>query len=187
MAKFFTADLHFGHERMSAARGFRTCKEHDDYLIVQINQMVDRTDDLFILGDFGFRPSKYRQQIVCKHIHFVIGNHDKPQACTNVFGTVHKIISTKVGSNRVYMSHYPIAYWENSHNGSGHLYGHTHAQREDTLDLAFPGRRSMDVGVDNARRLGKGFWPFDEYDIEKLFKRPSHDNKLYYDMQRNNG
>jgi calcineurin-like phosphoesterase family protein len=178
--KFFTADLHFGHEKMALARGFPFCQEHDDYLITQINQIVERTDNLYILGDFGFKPARYRPRIKCKYIHFILGNHDKFLECTKVFGTSHNILSTKVGPNRVYMSHFAMAYWNNSHNGSGHLYGHTHAQRENILDLAFPGRRSMDVGVDNSKRLRNTWAPFEEYDIEQMFKQPGHENACIY-------
>lgn len=186
MAKFFTADLHLGHEKIAHVRGFKFCVDHDDYLIDQINQKVTRTDDLYLLGDFGFRPCKYRPRIKCRHIHFVIGNHDKPSECQQVFGTVHKIISTKVSGGRVYMCHFPMAFWENSHNGSAHVYGHCHSSREATLDQCFPGRRSMDVGVDNAKKL-KGDWrPFTEGDVEELFLRPGHDHVAFYDELRAN-
>jgi calcineurin-like phosphoesterase family protein len=58
------------------------------------------------------------------------------------------------------MCHYSMAAWDQSHRGSIQLYGHSHSTDEDRLDIIMPGRRSMDVGVDNAfKRVGE-FRPF---------------------------
>ena len=52
--------------------------------------------------------------------------------------------------------------------------------REATLDAAFPGRRSIDVGVDNAKKLHGDYMPFDEEWLhEWLFaSRGSHEQRL---------
>jgi hypothetical protein len=56
-----------------------------------------------------------------------------------------------------------------------------HRQREATLDVAFPGRRSMDVGVDNAKHLLGEYRPFSEDEVlEILLKRPGHDILSFY-------
>jgi hypothetical protein len=48
---------------------------------------------------------------------------------------------------RIFVSHYPHAYWPRSHKGCLHVYGHVHAEREATLDAALPGRRSPVDGL----------------------------------------
>jgi len=47
------------------------------------------------------------------------------------------------------------------------LYGHIHdnAEKEAILDKAFPGRRSMDIGVDAAKRLLGEYRPFAESEV----------------------
>lgn len=184
--KFFTADCHFGHEKLAKVRGFANSNEHDEYLLDQINTMVKKNDQLFILGDFSMpKPQKFRMRILCRHITFIKGNHDRHQASVETFGQFSQIYSTKICGHHTILCHYPINYWPSSHHGSFHLYGHTHSMREETLDKAFPGRRSIDVGVDNAKRFIWGYMPFDEdWLYEYLIKRPGHDHVADYDAMR---
>ncbi len=53
-----------------------------------------------------------------------------------------------------------MAVLNKSHHGAIHLYGHSHSSAEEGLDKKFPGRRSMDVGIDNAYRLLGEYRPF---------------------------
>jgi calcineurin-like phosphoesterase family protein len=184
--KWFTADCHFGHEKLAKSRGFTGSEEHDAHLLDILNMLVKRNDELLILGDFAFgNPQKYRLRIACRHVKLIIGNHDKPLASTKTFGDVRQIYTTKVCGQHSVLCHYPMAFWPASHHGSFHLYGHTHAMRECTLDKAFPGRRSIDVGVDNAKRLFDCYTPFNEQWIyNTLIERESHDLVTYYDAQR---
>lgn len=186
MNKFFTADTHFGHDKIAHTRGFTDAKQHDDCIIDLINMHVGRNDQLFILGDFSLpKPQKYRLRIKCRQVKMVMGNHDRHQATIDTFGEVPQILITKVAGVSTVLCHYPIAFWPSSHHGSYHLYGHTHANREVTLDGAFPGRRSIDVGVDNAKRLFNDYIPFNEQWIHNtLNSRGSHDHIAYYDSKR---
>lgn len=170
-------------------RLFECQEEHDAYLINEINCRVDREDELIILGDFAWsKPGRYRALIHCKHVRFVLGNHDKVQATANVFGQIPEMLRTKVYDRKgndhmkVVCSHYPQIYWDGSHRGWGHLYGHTHGQREDVLDDLFPQRRSLDVGVDNVYRVWGYFGPVSEVDVyEYLARRSGHDDVRFYD------
>ena len=57
--------------------------------------------------------------------------------------------------------------------------------REETLDTLFPGRRSIDVGVDTAMRLFGEFRPFsDVWLIKNIYSRPGHDSVEWYQAQR---
>lgn len=63
---------------------FRTAADiaaHDAAVVANINATVGEDDELWILGDLGFRTSlkhlkRCLRQIECRHLHAVIGNHD---------------------------------------------------------------------------------------------------------------
>jgi calcineurin-like phosphoesterase family protein len=198
--RYFIADTHFGHEKVMRAMLrrrpgkmplFESIEAHDDHLIDVINKTVDVNDELFVLGDFAQQPGKYRMRINCKHVRLVRGNHDPYQKSKNVFGEIPYIVHTKVrdgegGSLKVVLCHTPLAYWDGSHNGSGHLYGHLHGQREETLNKAFGWqRRSMDVGADHLRRWQNHYSPVSEVNIYGLFTSwRGHDPvSFYHDYQ----
>jgi calcineurin-like phosphoesterase family protein len=75
------------------------------------------------------------------------------------------MVCRKFNGIRFHMTHYPIASWSGKEHGSVHLYGHCHSRLEDKLDIFDPGRKSMDVGMDNAFRLTGQFTPFAITDI----------------------
>jgi calcineurin-like phosphoesterase family protein len=194
--KFFMADPHFGHQGIipmmarvdPAGQVFSCIEEHDYNVISEINNRVCRDDELIICGDFAWdKPGKFRQQIKCKHIKLIMGNHDSQTKCANVFGQVYDQYTTKIRSAdkqnylKVVCSHYPHAYWDGSHKGWGHVYGHVHGQREHDLDLLFPGRRALDIGVDNLHSLFGSYRPISEVELYKYFMdRPGHDQVSHY-------
>jgi calcineurin-like phosphoesterase family protein len=189
MTTFFTADLHLDHENILKItdRPFTSVLDHDEHVLENINRLVGRTDRLFVLGDVAWHSiGNHIDRIVCKDIHLVWGNHDRANFGKK-FKTAEDVAEIKIGAkpneHKVWLSHYAHAYWPCSHRGSFHLYGHTHRQREETLDTLFPGRRSMDVGVDNARHLLGEMRPFSEHEIiEILGSRPGHDQIEFYDQ-----
>jgi len=166
---------------------FPSAKEMDVYLIDAINCKVKPEDELHILGDFSAEPTRYRQRIKCKHVYLTRGNHDPVQKSQNVFGPnipfqrEVKLRGTD-GHLHCILSHSPQAFWFGSHKGWAHLYGHTHGQREVTLDQWLgKERRSMDVGVDNIRMLTGNYFPFDEQELYAiLIGRSGHDHPAFY-------
>jgi len=188
MKTYFTADCHFDHEKLyeglTAARPF-TVDEWNDLMLDSINTRVARADRLFILGDFAWkRPGYWRQQIQCRHVTLILGNHDSEAKCRNVFGGAMydtRIVKKVCGDTQVFLSHYPHAYWPGSHRGALHLYGHCHNQREARLDVFWPERRSMDVSPDTAFQLTGEWRPFaDDEVVERLMQRKGHDVLDYY-------
>jgi calcineurin-like phosphoesterase family protein len=181
---YFTSDPHFGHEGVLkfSDRHFSSIEEHDETLLDEINTLVGRDDILWMLGDVSFKPAgKWRARIKCRKIHFIVGNHDHNKSKT-VFSSADYVKQIKLDKHLIYVSHYPNAYWPASHYGSLHLYGHMHRMREETLDACFPGRRSMDVGVDNAFYLYGKYRPFRwvEEIRDVLLARPGHDPLEFY-------
>jgi len=193
MKTFFTADLHLGHEGVLAmsARPFASIEEHDDHLIENINAVVCERDRLFILGDFCWHGAEsYAKRINCKNLHLIWGNHDRPNY-GKWFKTAEDVAEIKLPQSsfgqeaaeiKVFLSHYPHAYWPASHYGSLHLYGHLHGEQEETLAALFPGRRAMDVGVDQAAKLYSGVYrPFmDDEILDLLLRLPGHDPVEWY-------
>ena len=204
MKTWLMADPHFGHGRyasgivhmMSRVRPgtkslFGSIDEHDAYLIDEINSTVERGDRLIIGGDFCWgNPEEYRKKIKCKNVDLVLGNHDNKGQCKRCFRNVYDILTLKVNcqgwSQSVTISHYPLAFWEKSYAGSVHFYGHCHGMVEARMDLAFPGRRSMDIGVDNLLDLTGCYKPVEAKELVcmVLERRAGHDDLEPYNTYR---
>ncbi len=132
----------------------------DETIIKNINARVGKTDTLFVLGDFCFKsrnPQFYLDQINCKDIWLVLGNHDAydhnvEEYCGNVggFAGVENYMQLRVQVNGqkklIVLFHYPIQEWNGSHRGSWHLSGHTHSQNKWSHNN--PAQYILDVGVD---------------------------------------
>jgi len=167
---WFSADWHFGHlgilvHQSPRLNAFGCLEEMDAQLIAQINSVVRSDDELFFLGDFAWRASRYghyRQRLKVRKLHVVRGNHDSSSLrkhCSTFNDVLHKKFPCDgfEHSIKIHMCHYPMLSWAGLHRGSLHLYGHSHGGYEEKLDQIFPGRKSMDVGVDNIFRL-TGAW-----------------------------
>lgn len=192
--KWFLGDPHFDHLKVidMCNRPFKTVADMNDCLIEETNQVVDRKDELFIMGDYCWsRPAYFRNAIRCKNVHLIWGNHDRPNYAVH-FRTARDTAIVKFGCTqdhsqpdkaiRCFLSHYPHVFWPASHHGSLHVYGHLHRQREGWLDLTLgPDRRSMDVGVDNVYYLTGRFRPISEFEVAAiLLRRPGHDHIDFY-------
>ncbi len=191
--KHFIADLHLDDADIFKVfkRPFATSAEHDAFMIEQINTYVSERDELFLLGDIcsTIESAALIKQIRCKNLVLVWGNHEPhnqirtaiPAVVAAAFSSVHLGLEISLGDHKCWLSHYPHFYWPNSHRMSYHLYGHVHAQREQTMDLALPDRRSVDVGVENSLRLLGEYRPFSESDVlSMLSPRIGHDPIEYY-------
>lgn len=194
--RYFIADPHFGHASIlnkmlprcypGTDVLFQCIQDHDKCILDAINSVVGERDELHVLGDFARKPGKYRAQIKCRNVSLIRGNHDPVQKCRNVFGEIPYVRIVKIrdgiDSLRVVLCHTPMAYWEGSHRGWGHLYGHCHGQREATMNELFGvNRRSMDVGVDCLRNYA----PLSEEHIYDLFTSLSGRDPVgfYRDLQ----
>lgn len=179
----FTSDPHLGcdklvqHERPE----FADVNEHDAYIIDRYNTFVERNDTLVIVGDFcKEKPGRYRHLIRCRHIFFILGNHDKEAKIKAAFGGnvwTRKVVNLGNGV-KVLCDHHPGCYWDGSHKGWYHAYGHIHfkPRYEAAMDLAFPGRRSMDVSVIAAKKVLGDYRPFSAVEfMDILGDRPGHD------------
>jgi len=138
---WFTADHHFGHANIIryCNRPFSNSEEMDSEMIDRWNEVVNRNDKVYYLGDFTLFPyaEKYYQQLN-GDIEFIYGGHDwrwwkgehQPQLKT-----------VKENGLIIILSHYPLEVWDRSHYGSLHLHGHSHGGVKKI-------KNRMDVGVD---------------------------------------
>ena len=169
---YFTSDLHLGHANAIkfTNRPFQSVEQMNDGLIRNINETVMANDELWILGDFAFKVNmaaakQFRDQINCKTVHMITGNHDKDYTRDHIFQSVQPYKELKTEYGKFILFHYPIYEWNGAHNGTIHLHGHIHSTGSyNTANLQkkyidrFPeksfmkdsalGLRIYDIGVD---------------------------------------
>lgn len=164
---WITSDLHLGHKNIvrgitewedkGPCRDFPSLEKHDSTIIDNINKVVKQDDILYVLGDifFGGRDLilSYRNRIVCRNIHLVLGNHDllirknvqvtEDMRARDLFKSCGDTVERKIGEDKFFMSHYAHRTWPKAGRGCMHLYGHSHG----SLEWQSWGK-SMDVGID---------------------------------------
>ena len=133
-------------------------------LVENINARVGPGDTLWCLGDWAFghggeylRNARwFRDQIQCRTIHFIWGNHDD-RKIAGLFTTTHHQVELRDRGVKITMNHYPMLTWNGQHHATVaapniHLYGHVHAvyqRRPEASPLkdadAWP---ALDVGFD---------------------------------------
>ena len=164
---WFSSDWHISHTNIagpkvskwkSGYRDFDHVHDMNKCITQTINKYVKWDDTLYFLGDFCFgghlKTPDYRAQINCRTIHLLRGNHDNHiDLYKDSFSSINDVLTVKHGQNTFFMSHYAHRIWLGSHKGVIHLYGHSHDSIPDY-------GRSMDVGVDVARRLTGEYRPF---------------------------
>jgi calcineurin-like phosphoesterase family protein len=170
---FFTSDTHYAHSNICSAttkwegasnltREFNSLDHMNATLVNNINNMVGEDDILIHLGDWSFggfeKVQEFRDRIVCKNIHLVLGNHDhhierNKEGVQSLFSSVQNYLRLEVRRpiNKATTEkfifvcmHYPIASWHDMNQGVIHLHGHVHLP----YHLRIAEGKAMDVGVD---------------------------------------
>jgi calcineurin-like phosphoesterase family protein len=183
---WFTSDTHAFHRNIAGKavsawtggyRSFNNEFEMTEYLILQINKYVKHDDILYHMGDWSFagadKAIKFRHQLNVREIHLCYGNHDEHIRKNKIidgielqslFTTVQDVKLVQHGHNNFFLSHYGHRIWIGSHKGYIHLYGHSHAS------LPMYGK-SMDVGMDSAKRILGEYRPFHINEVIDLMKK----------------
>lgn len=149
---WFTSDLHFGHKNILklANRPFGEIEHHDETLINNFNELVDSQDVVYILGDFAWNQSYENYRKLLKSLkgqkYFILGNHDNKQhliRCQKdgLLVSVSESKTIQVGSDRIFLNHFPHREWAGFYHNAYHLYGHCHGSIDDY-------KQSTDIGVD---------------------------------------
>ncbi|MDA8313975.1 MAG: metallophosphoesterase family protein [Actinomycetota bacterium] len=147
---FFTADTHFGHERLltlGRGRPFSSAEAMTEALVERWNERVRRNDRIYHLGDLSFLNRGRTEQVLSRlngQIHVVRGNHDHTlDRLQGRFASYQQYKEIKVGTRRLVLFHFPVLSWHHANRGAWHLHGHCHGTLAE--DPAVP---RMDVGVD---------------------------------------
>jgi calcineurin-like phosphoesterase family protein len=186
---WFTSDTHYNHGNICSAttqwtnpvtcREFKSLEHMNAHLVGNINEKVGQDDILFHLGDWSFggfeQIELFRNQIVCKNVHIITGNHDHHiendrEGIQSVFSSVNKYLNLVVkwnvgtplmGEQRFALMHFPIASWDNMARGAIHLHGHVHFEADKKIGVG----KMMDVGCD-----GNELYPIEMSEVLKLMR-----------------
>jgi calcineurin-like phosphoesterase family protein len=191
---WFTSDTHYSHTNIagpkisswkSGWRNFDSVHQMNSALVEGINKYVQEDDVLYHLGDWSFGGEanilNFRNLLICKNIHLIRGNHDEhigSDLCftdsgdlfdpLQLFSSVNDVLTLKLGKTKIFLSHYSHRVWSGSHKGVIHLYGHSHSSIPDL-------GKSMDVGVDVAKKMFGEYRPFSIDEIMRIMdKREIH-------------
>ena len=150
---FFTADIHFGHDRefIYKDRGCDSIQEHDERLVHNFNECLKPDDQLYIIGDVSCgraaleKSIEFLSQLKCK-VYVIKGNHDDQlfQQRKKLPYNIHFIDSVYLDINiqgqKISLCHYPMVCWNGSHWNNWLLYGHVHNKQiplnGKTLDVS---------------------------------------------------
>lgn len=120
---FVIADLHFGHAKVAALRGFADVELHNAAIIAAWNRVVSKRDVVYVLGDV-FRLEPVIELNGTKKL--ALGNHDqRPFA---VYGAVFSKVRACFEFDDALLTHIPVhpsqfARWRVN------VHGHTHENR----------------------------------------------------------
>lgn len=188
-----TSDTHYNHANIcrgttswrkpdgsipiKETRDFNNIDLMNDTIVNNINQYVKEDDILIHLGDWSFGGfesiRKFRDRIICKNIHLILGNHDhhienNKDNVQELFLSVSQYNTLKIGKREIQLMHYPIDSWNNLRKGAMHIHGHCHLPNNRRLGK---GKR-IDAGIDGHLE----FRPYNLMDelIPLLDKQPIH-------------
>ncbi len=184
---YFTADEHFGHEKIltpeysdrAARMSVANVSEMNEKLISNHNERVTPQDVTIHAGDFCWFKKLSEKYMSAEKIikrlngthHFIKGSHDAwlPSSAKymwrknlEVQGTIDfggRLIDMGLPYKQyIVVCHYAMRRWERSHYGAWQLHGHSHGRLE-SIGL------QHDVGVDN-----NNYYPVSLVDLVEIMK-----------------
>lgn len=139
--RYFISDLHMGHRNVInfERHQFATIEEHNNYIAMVIKNLADKIaksakkksnaepDEVWILGDFGSVYYLYMinwLKSAGAKTYFVYGNHDKQDDLSMFKEYFDEVYLYPVYlSQKLVVSHYPVAVYNDTINVHGHLHG----------------------------------------------------------------
>lgn len=149
-----------GYKDKESVRSLKICQQTIDIMdrtiADNINNVVEKSDELWILGDFCWakvfnQVEKYRDKINCQNIHLVRGNHDyfSNREYLTIFQSVRDYEELEINKTHIVMCHYPLLRWNRSHYGAFMLFGHQHGNMNSWIKEHMSEAKMLDVGVDS--------------------------------------
>jgi len=126
---YFTSDLHLGHKNICKYRKeFSTTKEHDEYLLTQIEALGKR-DLLYVLGDFLFDCEEYDSYLERlgksrRRMKLLLGNHDSRRLYNGLPKNIEVCLPIFSYKN-MWLTHCPI-HEKELRGRLGNIHGHLH-------------------------------------------------------------
>ena len=153
--KYYISDSHFGHENIIRLcnRPFNSVKEMDEVMIDRWNSVVNKNDEVYILGDLNFRSNTsgadYLRRLNGRKF-IITGNHDNvTPEMRNLCEWVKTYAEVRDGNKRIVLFHYPIIEWNGFFRGTLHFYGHIHNSFEnDAYKIMRDVHNAYNVGAD---------------------------------------
>lgn len=151
MAIFFTADTHFGYNKVAKLRGFDNTSDMNEILIANWNSVVTDKDEIYVLGDFSNMNLSDTSDIVERlngKKYYIRGNHDEwIDEYEKKYGhhtlrsvNIHEYMKVSHDDITAILFHFPIRTWMGKGKKNIHLHGHTHFDQYGEL--------SYNVGID---------------------------------------
>lgn len=149
---FFTADLHFCHDRafIYEPRGFKSVQEMNEEIVKRAWEVMDEEDDLYILGDLMLNNNGEGLKLVNQlpgYKYIILGNHDsedrKTQYIENIskLGLIQYAWRVNYKGYHFYLSHYPTLTGnlekESLKQVTCNLFGHTHSKDKFYQDIPY--------------------------------------------------
>ena len=149
--KYYISDLHLQHNNVLKYdnRPFDNIEEHDKQIIDNINSVVGKDDELYILWDIARKANKALDdlaKIKCKNVYFIQGNHD----FSKYLKLYEKLWWTNLGlahidkDAKVMLCHYPMDERFHSRHREPdnyiHIHWHSHWNSENK-------KNRLDVGI----------------------------------------
>lgn len=192
---WFTSDWHLfstNFLKNPLRMEFSSVEEMNDNIISNIFERVKSGDNLYFLGDIGWKfPDNYLNTLFNnfkKHkinFHWIEGNHDKDihidSSSIKWRGQIKDII---VNKQPITVCHYPLIVWNKSHYDAWNLFGHIHYQdntwnrlseiSKDKCILLKSKRCNVNTELYNFRPLEfeeiQGFFDVESFEGNKVYK-----------------
>lgn len=185
MEKWFSADHHFFHEKIVTLqpRPFPTVDDMNEALICRWNSVVKPGDIVYHLGDFAKVNASQKEQLghVFSRLNgekqLIRGNHDEKNPIIYKLGWrwVGDIKVINIDGQVIVLCHRPMQVWDESMNGSWHLYGHVHGKLPEHSTCF-----KTDVGVDACNLRPISFGEVKEIMLKRTFAAPDK-RRVYYE------
>ena len=154
---WYTADIHLNsyNALKKSKRPFANVEEMNKTLINNINELVDKDDVLYIVGDVcsGMHYSIPEIKSIRCHKVLVIGNHDEMSlqygSFCRCFDDIEDNMFVHDGEYEIFLSHYPHADWKGARRGVLHFYGHEHEKDCGPYVMMKCMKHAYNVGVDH--------------------------------------
>jgi len=184
--RYFISDCHFNHWNEKAKEGIITFErtnfsfigEHDMAIVNMIHNLCKKLkpgDEVWNLGDFGSLHFLFTSNLIREtgaKSYFIYGNHDKLEDLDTFKKYFDQVYRYPVYlSQKLVVSHFPVAVWPDSINIHGHLHS---AKLQDINHVC------ASIHVAN-------YHPITEKHLDSIFaKLPKFNRRFLYEPWANN-